>query len=85
MKMTIAALMLTAAVATPAMAQTYVQPDDGMTTGTVVQTQPMDYGYDAYAYMPGWDTSEIPNAASAIDPDPSVRMQLQIQSDITDR
>ncbi len=74
--------MLTAAVATPAMAQTYVQ-SNGMTTGAVVHTQPM--GYEAYAYVPGWDTSEIPNAALAIDPDPSVRMQLQVQSDITDR
>jgi hypothetical protein len=82
MKMTIAALMLTAAAATPAIAQTYVQ-SNGVVSGQVVQTQPL--GYQAYAMAPGLDSSEIPNAAWAIDPDPTVRTQLQIQSDITDR
>jgi opacity protein-like surface antigen len=83
MKKILAALILTAAIATPAMAQTYVQ-SNGMSTAPVVQAQPY-MGYGAYTYAPGWDSSEVNNAAFAIDPDPSVRTQLQIQSDLTDR
>jgi hypothetical protein len=88
MKKMIAAFILTAAVATPAMAQTYVQ-SNGWSSDRVVQAQPnarMGMGYDAYAYQtPGWNSSEINGAAWAMDPDPSVRHQLQIQSDLSDR
>jgi hypothetical protein len=80
MKRILAALMLTAAVASPAMAQTYVQ-SNGMSAPVA---QPY-MGYGAYTYAPGWDSPEVNNAAFAIDPDPSVRTQLQIQSDLTDR
>ncbi len=82
MKKTLAALLLTAAVATPAMAQTYMQ---SMTSRHAVQAQP-GAGYGAYGYAPpGWDSSELQSPVFARDPDPSVRQQLQIQSDITDR
>lgn len=90
MKMTIAALMLTAAtIATPAMAQTYDR-SQGMSQRPMVQSNSqsqMGMGSEAYAYAPrGWaNSSEIRSPALAMDPDPSVRTQLQIQSDITDR
>jgi hypothetical protein len=86
LKKTLAALMLTAAVATPAMAQTYVQ-SNGWASNRGRQTQSQTgMGYDAYAYAPrGWDSSDIQSPAFAMDPDPSVRHQLQIQSDISDR
>jgi len=90
MKMIIAALMLTAAVATPAMAQTYTR-SQGMSSGQMMQSphpmqSQMGTGYGAYAYSPpGWDSSDINSAAFARDPDADVRHQLQIQSDITDR
>lgn len=84
MKKTIAALILTAAVATPAMAQTYVQ-SNGWSSPGMVQAQP-GMGYDAYAYAPpGWDTTKINSPVFAMDPDPSVRQQLQIQSDVSNR
>ena len=76
MKKTIAALILAAAAATPAMAQTYVRSD-----GMVVQTQPtISFGMYSQQY-----DSRIPNATFAQDPDPDVRLQLQNQSDILDR
>lgn len=94
MKKILAALALTAAIATPAMAQTYVQ-SNVMSSGRMMQSQSsMDMGYDAYASAPGgwngtqtrgWDSSEIQSPAFAMDPDPSVRHQLQIQSDVSDR
>ena len=89
MKLTVAALMLTAAIATPVMAQTYMQSNQ-MANGRMVQTQPRigsNMGTDAYAYVPapGWNSAEINGAAFAMDPDPSVRHQLQIQSDVSDR
>jgi hypothetical protein len=84
MKKLIAALALTAAVATPAMAQTYVQ-SDAMTSPHAVQAQP-DVGYDAYAYAPpGYDTTRINSPIFAMDPDPNVRLQLQKQSDMFNR
>jgi hypothetical protein len=83
MKKLLASLILAAAVATPAMAQTYMQ---SMTSPhRTVQAQP-DIGYDAYAYAPpGWDTTKINSPIYAMDPDPSVRHQLQIQSDLSNR
>lgn len=41
--------------------------------------------YQSYAYAPALDTTRINSPAFAIDPDPSVRQQLQIQSDLSDR
>jgi hypothetical protein len=78
MKKTIAALILAAAVATPAMAQTYVYSND---MGPVYPVQPQ-VTYGSYGY--GWD-SRIINPTFAPDPDPNVRLQLQNQSDLTDR
>ncbi len=84
MKTTIAALILTAAVATPTMAQTYVQ-SNAMPSDRVVQAQP-GIGYDAYAYAPlGYDTTRISSPLFAMDPDPAVRLQLQKQSDMFNR
>lgn len=83
MKKMIAALILTAAAATPAMAQTYVQ-SNAMTSPGVVQAQP-NMAYDSSAYAPGWDTTKINSPVFAMDPDPSVRHQLQIQSDTFNR
>ena len=92
MKLIIAALMVTAAVATPAMAQTY-SGSQGMSSRQMMQPQhqmqsqrQMGMGSDAYAYSPpGWDSSEINSPTVAMDPDADVRHQLQIQSDLTDR
>jgi len=79
MKKTIAALILAAAAATPAMAQTYVRSN-----GMVVQTQPTA----SYGMYPSdirqWDPRII-NPTFAQDPDPNVRIQLQNQSDLIDR
>jgi hypothetical protein len=77
MKRTIAALILAAAVATPAMAQTYVY-SNGMT----VQQPTVTYG--TYGYSQSYD-SRIINPTFAPDPDPNVRLQLQNQSDLQDR
>ena len=77
MKKAIAALILTAAAATPALAQTYVRSNE-----MVVQTQP------SYGMYPSdirqWDPRII-NPTFAQDPDPNVRIQLQNQSDLIDR
>jgi hypothetical protein len=108
MKKLIAALALTAAVATPALAAGYRQegaitPNPGYAYDETAQGKPyraptsedysarqMAYGSYAYApgsygYAPGWDTTRINSPAFAPDPDPSVRQQLQVQSDISDR
>lgn len=85
MKKIIAALILTAAVATPAMAQSYMQ-SNGWTSNRVMNAQPqMGMGYDAYASVPGWDSSEINSPVYAMDPDPAIRHQLYIQSTVSDR
>ena len=90
MKKIIAALVLTAAIATPAMAQTYVR-SNGMNSAPMTQSRSnmgTGMGYDAYASTStpqGWDSSNIQSPLAAMDPDPNVRHQLQIQSDITDR
>jgi hypothetical protein len=108
MKKLIAALALTAAVATPALAAGYRQegaitPNPGYAydetshgtpyrapTNEDYSARQMAYGSYAYApgsygYAPGWDTTRINSPAFAPDPDPSVRQQLQVQSDISDR
>lgn len=80
MKKTIAALILTAAVATPAMAQTYVH-SNATATHRAVQART---GYDTYAYAPrAWNGRT--GMAFATDPDPNVRLQLQAQQGLFDR
>ena len=88
MKKTIAALMLAAAAATPAMAQTYLQ-SDSWPADRAMPAQSSD-GYGAYASVPGadtpsWDTTRITSPVFAMDPDPTVREQLQKQSDSFNR
>jgi hypothetical protein len=101
MKKLIAALALTAADATPALAAGYRQegaitPNPGYAYDETAHGTPYraptneDYSarqmaYGSYAYAPGWDTTRINSPAVAPDPDPSVRQQLQVQSDISDR
>jgi hypothetical protein len=106
MKKLIAALALTAVVATPALASGFRQegaiaPDPGYaynetshgkpyraptSEGYVAAAPSQRMAYQSYAYAPaGWDTTKINSPAYAIDPDPSVRQQLQIQSDVTNR
>jgi len=80
MKKIIAAIVLAAAAATPAMAQTYVR------SNTMVQpVQSQAYGYGMYSNdTRQWDPRII-NPTFAQDPDANVRLQLQNQSDLIDR
>jgi opacity protein-like surface antigen len=93
MKKMIAALMLTAAVATPALAAGYRQggaitPDPGYaynetSHGKAYRAQ---QGDEAFAYAPGVAASPSWNApVYAMDPDPTVRLQLQNQPALFDR
>lgn len=79
MRKTIAALILAAAAATPAMAQTYVY-SNGMSAQTQVAPSYGMYSND----IRQWDPRII-NPTFAQDPDANVRLQLQNQSDLIDR
>jgi hypothetical protein len=74
MKKTIAAMILAALAATPAMAQRYVRQAPPAANG---------YAYDAYAYdAPAMTGVVVSNGRYAgADPDADVRLQLQNQAD----